>query len=386
MLAIVVLEIVNYKFVNKLDKLREELGGRLGTVEEKVDKLSYFAERDEKYRLLRLVPPQKRPLFYPAQKTYRPGIDKLNDFRAELRRNIKSWIALDEDLLGRETWLKTIETETIDSLGVVREKVEFGFRDNDNWTLRGYLLYPSSTTGNSRLPGIICLNGHQGSACNVAGFEDDYTHSYGLALAAEGAKVLTFDWCFEGQSSLTDESGNSYNGHTSIFDYMAATGQKGLALYMENACCALKVLKNDPAVDSSRVGISGISRGGELTTYFAALFAPQINAYYASGAGFPFSYRKFGGGCKCTYVDKILDNYEFSDLLVAAAPVPGHLQMGLNDKILGYMDNLENLLTVTMPVYKSLGVPGDFGVDLHEAGHEYRAQQAIPFFRTYLGL
>ena len=73
-------------------------------------------------------------------------------------------------------------------------------------------------------------------------------------------------------------------------------------------------------------------------------------------------------------------------MLVAAAPVPGHLQMGLNDKILGYMDNVENILSVTLPLYKSLGVENGFGVDLHEAGHEYNVQQALAFFRVHLGL
>ena len=282
-LAIVILEIVNYKFVNKLDRLREELSGRLGTIEEKVEKLDYYAQRDDKYRRLRLVPVEKRPLLYPALKTYRPGIDKLENFQSDLRRNIIEWIALDEDLIGKDTWVKTLETETIDSLGVVRETVEFGFKGNDNWTLRGYLIYPSSTPSGKKIPGVICLNGHKGTAANVAGIEDDYTHGYGLALAAQGAKVLTFDWCFEGQSKLVDKNGRRYTGHKSIFDYIKETGRKGIAIYMENAYCALQVLKDDPMVDGARLAVSGISRGGELTAYFAALFAPQLSAYYASG-------------------------------------------------------------------------------------------------------
>jgi len=361
--------------LRRLESLEQTASGR-------IDTLHYIASRDEEYRVLRNIRPEKRELLYPAAKTFLPSRDTLETFQKRLRADLKEWIGIDETLLSCKIELRSLAREKIDSLGVVREEVEFGFAGNDLWVLHGYMIYPAKTGG--PLPGIFCLNGHGGTARAVAGLEEDYSHGYGLALAAQGAKVLTFDWCFEGQSRLSDSQGREFKGHDSVFDYMAATGRTGLALYLENAYCAMKVLKSDPGVDQSRVAVTGISRGGELTSYFAALFAPEIDAYYASGEGFPFVYRRFGGGCRCTFLPRIFDNYEYTDLLVAAAPLPGRVQIGFRDDILGYWDYSEILISTIGDLYESLGIPEAFGLDLHPGKHEYDVQQGITFFKKHL--
>ena len=373
--ALVAAQFYHWRRIERLQEQQEQMADQLETIH-------HLETRDEEYRPLRLVPPEKRPELYPALSTFRPGVDTLEIFQRRVRTDIRRWIGLDEELLQRKALTSSLGQENIDSLRVVREKVELSFEGSDQWSLRGYLLYPMEAQG--PLPGVLCLNGHKGTAEAVAGLVEDYTYGYGLALAAAGFKVLTFDWCFEGESQLVDSRGRVYHGHDSIFDYISETGRTGLALYMENACCALKALKADPAVDPERVGVTGISRGGELTTYFAALFSPETAAYYASGAGFPFSYRKLGGGCKCTYVERVFDNYEFSDLLVAAAPLPARLQLGVRDQILGYFDNIDNLLEITRPVYADLGKPQNFGLDIHDAAHVYRVDQALAFFKEHL--
>ncbi|HUU29282.1 MAG TPA: acetylxylan esterase [archaeon] len=363
--------------------LLKRLGRLEERVSERVGRIYSLADREEEYRALRTVRPEYRETLYPAVSTYRPGLDTLVSFQNRLRADLKEWIGLDESLLKSRVELRSVGQETLDSLGVVREEVEFYFAGNENhWLLHGYLLYPVDSQG--PLPGIFCLNGHSGKARAVAGLEEDYTHGYGLALARTGCRVLTFDWCFEGQSRLTGGEGREYKGHDSIYEYMAETGHTGLALYMENAYCALAALRRDPGVDPSRIAVTGISRGGELTTYFAALFAPELTAYYASGAGFPFSYRRFGGGCRCTYIERIFDNYEFSDLMTAAAPLPAGLQLGVKDDIWGYWDNSLLLVKSIRSLYESLGAPQNFVLDIHEGRHEYDLEQGCAFFKKYL--
>jgi len=362
--------------------LLQRLERRQRQMAERIEKIHHLETRNENYRALRVVPPGKRAEIYPARSTFRPGVDTLESFQHRLRADLKRWMGLDEQLLQREVILRSLGKETVDSVQVVREEVEFSFQGNRLWTLHGYLLYPLDAQGS--LPGIICLNGHRGTARAVSGLEEDYTHGYGLALAAAGCMVLTFDWAFEGESRLVNPQGKQYQGHESVFEYMEDTGRRGLALYLENAYCAFKALKSHARIDTSRIAVTGISRGGELTVYFSALFASEIAAYYASGAGFPFVYRRFGGGCKCTYAEQIFDHYEFSDLLVAAAPLPGRLQLGVRDNILGYWDNIEQLLKIVRPLYERLALPGTFGLDIHEGKHEYQVQQAVAFFEKYL--
>jgi len=373
--AVLTAQLCQWKKLGRLQEQQDQLADQVETIH-------HLETLYEEYRPLRLVPPGKRPGLYPALSTFRPGLDTLEIFQRRLRGNIRRWTGLDEELLQRKVIIRSLGRETVDSLGAVREKVELGLEGCELWTLRGYLLYPAGAQG--PLPAVLCLNGHRGTAGAISGLKEDYNHGYGLALAAAGFKVLTFDWAFEGESRLVDSRGAAYHGHESIFDYIRETGRSALALYMENAWCGLKALKADPAVDPARVGVTGISRGGELTTYFAALFSGEIAAYYASGAGFPFSYRRFAGGCKCTYVEEIFDNYEFSDLLVAAAPLPARLQLGVRDQILGYWDNIEGLLGTVRPLYSGLGAAKNFGLDIHAGKHEYLAGQALAFFKEHL--
>ncbi|MFC1537457.1 alpha/beta hydrolase family protein [Gemmatimonadota bacterium] len=356
-----------------------------GEISEKVDRIHHLAENNELYRRMRNVKPGQRHILHPAQETYSPGQDTLEFFQQRLRTNIRRWMGLDEDLMGKNVVRCSLGKETIDSAAVVREKVEFYFEGNEsNWSLSGYFLYPAGAS--TPLPAVLCLNGHAGTARAVCGIDEDYTNGYGLALAAAGFAVLSFDWCFEGESRLA--GGESVTGHKhDRFNYETSPGRSGLGLYMENALCAFKALADDPLTDTLRLGVTGISRGGELATYFAALFAPRLAACYASGAGFPFTYRRFGGvggGCECTYVEKIFDAYEYTDLLVAAAPLPFKLQLGMRDEIWGYWDNIEDIMLKTGKLYADLGIPEYFGLDIHHREHVYGVEQGVAFFKGEL--
>ncbi len=274
------------------------------------------------------------------------------------------------------------EEVAVDSGRVRCRRIEFGFAGHDQWTLRGYLLEPREAAG--PLPAVFCLNGHEGRARAIAGLAQDYTNGFGLALAAAGLRVLTFDWAFEQESSLLGAQGEPVCGHDSLLTWAAANGTTGLALYLENAACALQVLQQLPGGDPSRIGVTGISRGGELTSYTVAMFGDELACYYASGAGFPFSYRRYDGGCRCTRVDSIFDHYEYTDLLVAAAPLPGRVQLGLADEIYGYRDNVDLIVTRLGGLYRELGMPEEFGVDYHPGGHIYEVPSAVRFFRKQL--
>jgi len=355
------------------------------------DRVETYKSRDyinRRYQDLRRLRPEKRPVLYPARSAFELGRDTLETFKERFRTNINQWIGIDEELLKRKVQLRTLGRQKLDSGKLVREEVEFSFEGNELWSLRGYLIYPDAAK--NLLPGVVCLNGHNSTARDVAGLERSYTHSYGLDLARAGFKVLAFDWCFEGNSRLADLRGRPVRICSGLIKHMNETGRSGTALYMENAYCALQALKSDPNVDPEKIGVTGISRGGELTCYFAALFAPEIAAYYASGTGFPLVYRRFGkgqeggGGCECTYNEKVFDNYEFSDLLTAAAPLPGRVQLGIRDPIHGYWDTIEELLKKVQPLYDSLGIPEYFGLDVHMGAHEYYSPQALAFFKKHL--
>lgn len=347
-------------------------------------RLAFLADRNEQYRQLRVISPEDRASLYPAHRTYRPGADDPGEFGERLRSDIRRWAGVDPELEKRPLVRREIGTVDIDSLGVTVTEVELSLDGTPgaDWTLHGYFLSPLGAGGG--LPGILCLNGHGGKARAVAGFEDDYTNGYGLALAKAGFRVLTFDWCFEQESRMRDSAGRAYQQHDSIFTWIDAAGRSGLGLYMENAWCALNALRSDPLVDTSRVAVTGISRGGELTTYFAALFASHVDCYYASGAGFPFVYRAFGGGCRCTYVKEVFEHYEFSDLMIAASALPAGLQLGVRDDILGYWDNISTLLRAVRPLYEDSGRGGDFVLDIHPGKHVYDVAQGLEFLRRRL--
>ena len=147
------------------------------------------------------------------------------------------------------------------------EKVLFDSRPNHRITANLYV-----PDGVGKFPGVIVSSGHSRTAKTA-----DYNQRFGIILAQHGIVALCYDPIGQGERSqvLTTEGRVAHAG-TTTEHFMVGTGSilvgRGTASYrVWDAMRALDYLESRPEVDAERLGMTGCSGGGTLTSYTMAL-------------------------------------------------------------------------------------------------------------------
>jgi cephalosporin-C deacetylase-like acetyl esterase len=147
------------------------------------------------------------------------------------------------------------------------------------------------TTSKGPFPAVLAANGHSTNGKAYA----NYQHVY-IGLVRQGYVVLTWDnigqgeryqlWDFIGDHSRGRDNGNEH-GMIGIPEYLL--GQSLAREMIWDGIRALDYLASLPEVDPTRIGMTGNSGGGTLTTYISML-DPRIKA--ASIVTYITSFRK----------------------------------------------------------------------------------------------
>ncbi|MFN0122227.1 MAG: alpha/beta hydrolase family protein [Blastocatellia bacterium] len=234
---------------------------------------------------------------------------------------------------------------------------------------RALLSLPRTATPGAKLPLVIALNGHGGDAADVMHPENCYFW-YGDAWARRGYAVLAIDiphrpvadrLYFPGAEAIGDELGHpvaegDYDDPTPFRTIpsikpgraeLAAAGVPEAADLQftdweedgERAWTVSQtldwVLANAGApLDQSRIMITGLSMGGELSTYVAAL-NPRIGMAISAGFAPNFSLLKYrySHGCWNWAWADIREYIDGADLFTLIAPRPLIIESGKLDEI-----------------------------------------------------
>ena len=123
-------------------------------------------------------------------------------------------------------------------------------------------------------PAVLCLCGHSSDAKIAKGYQ-----AYPQTLARKGYVTLVFDPMGQGERyQYPDEEGGSHFGknYPSVFEHNAADREISLTgdwignWFIWDGIRALDVLLDQPDVDLTRVGVTGVSGGGTTTAYAVA--------------------------------------------------------------------------------------------------------------------
>lgn len=135
------------------------------------------------------------------------------------------------------------------------------------------------TTGNGPFPAVLVANGHSANGKAYA----VYQHVY-IGLVRQGYVVLTWDnigqgerlqlWNFSADRSRGRETGNEH-GITGIPEYLLGRNMAREMIW--DGMRALDYLASLPEVNPARIGMTGSSGGGTLTTYISML-DPRVQA------------------------------------------------------------------------------------------------------------
>ena len=254
------------------------------------------------------------------------------------------------------------------------------FESSDGTTIPAYIFVPP---GGGAGPAIIVLHGHlprqdHEGISQTGGLVDSYQHGAALELARAGFVTLTLE--FRGFGYLGPRIGVSRQ--TVEYNALLA-GASYKAVIARDIASAIEVLSDWPGVDPTRIGMTGVSFGGEMAVTYAAL-DERMKVVVFQG---------FGGsvGLQPPITDIAdLPNYTHlipgqnayllqEDLFMLVAPRPLLGVRGSRD----FPVNPE-FARVVAAAYAMQGAASAFDFVKITGGHEYFVEPARDFFRRHL--
>jgi dienelactone hydrolase len=262
----------------------------------------------------------------------------------------------------------------------------------------GILLVPKKA---GRKPALVCLHGHLGTPEMIAGFLPDeqmQTNIYrvfGRTAVQRGYVV----WCplilgFYSEEHQPEE-GPDAQGRDILQKKAIITGRTLIGLEIAKIRRGVDFLQSLPDVDPQRIGIYGLSKGGQYTLYTAAA-EPRLKVAVVSGW---FNDRtkkllapKDGPGMFfITYIHRdeyflpdLLERFADAELAWMIAPRPLMIENGTYDIAVLINDAREEFKRVER-IYQHLGLPDRARFASFEGPHQIDGTQSWPFLDKWLG-
>lgn len=171
-----------------------------------------------------------------------------------------------------------------------------------------------------------------------------------------------------------------------------AGGKTLFGLDMMGSSRGVDLLAQSPNVDAQRIGMYGLSQGGQSTVYLPALDG-RIRAAVAS-AWFNWRFPKMVGGTRATcYLDSLEEDKFFpdmiglfsdSDVVSLICPRAFAVEAGLHDSSVDF-EFAQKEFDRARRHYEQLGVAGNVEFIAHEQGHVSATKRAMDFLMEKLG-
>ena len=319
-------------------------------------------------------------------------------FRARTRTEAIAWQKrlrrkLTELLGGfpaRRTALNAASLDHRAFTGFTRERVVFQSRPQS--TVFAYLLLPAGAK--SPRPAIVCLPGHGRGADPVAGIDEqgeldtagrEYQHRFGAQAVEHGYAALVVEMlgfgCRRDPAARRRSSGTSSCQPSAGAALLLGGTMAGWRTW--DVMRAIDYLAARPEVDSRRVACMGISGGGTVTLYAAAL-DPRIRTAVFSGSVASYRDSIFSiAHCIDNYVPGILDWAEMGDVAALIAQRPVFVDSGERDNIFPVASARE-VVAGLRQVYGLWGAENSVGHEVFAGDHSFYGKGAFAFLEKHL--
>ncbi|AZN43281.1 dienelactone hydrolase family protein [Paenibacillus albus] len=252
-----------------------------------------------------------------------------------------------------------------------------------------YVLVPKSYQAGDGA--VIALHGHGYGSKDIVGLNEDgttrtgdpgYEKDFAVQLVEQGFLTLAPELLGFGDRKLAEDA-DKYSSCHRLSTFLLAMGQTmaGYRVYETLRCVDYLLTRDD--VDAKRIGAMGISGGG-LVASFAAAVDDRISAVVVSGFANTFKASILSiSHCIDNFVPGLSLMAEMPDLLALIAPKPMLLESGTRDPIFpehAVLEAYEKLRTV----YGLLGVEERIVLDLFEGEHEISGKQALAWLKRVL--
>lgn len=273
--------------------------------------------------------------------------------------------------------------ESVDCGSYMRKRVEIttfpGMR------MPAFLLIPKQLK--QPAPAVIACHGHGYGSKEIVGLQQDgssnedspgYSKNFALELVREGYVTIVPELLGFGDRKLAEEMGQYASCHR-ISTFLLAFGETmaGYRVYETMRC--IDALQTLPEVDGGRIGIMGISGGGLVASFLAAI-DDRIRAAVVSGYFNTFQASILGiHHCVDNYIPGLSRIAEMSDIFGLIAPRPLLIESGTADHIFPYHAVLEAYAELEH-IYGVAGASEQLDYDRADVGHEIIGNKAYKWF------
>ncbi|MHC4476685.1 MAG: alpha/beta hydrolase family protein [Planctomycetota bacterium] len=248
------------------------------------------------------------------------------------------------------------------------------------------------------LPVVIALHGHGYGAKSIVGIGKDgterdepegYQKDFAVALCRRGFAVAAPEIsCFgERTTDFLHLDKKLGQGAPSTCKHTAALashlGGSALGLRVLDTKRLIDYLESRDELDTSRLGMMGISGGGMLT-FFTTALDERIKACVISGYFCTFRDSILGvSHCTCNYVHGLGQFGEMSDIVGLIAPRPMLVEAGSLDPIFPIM-SVKASIRRARQVYNVFGTENEIEADYFKGKHQISGKMAYDFLMQKL--
>jgi dienelactone hydrolase len=288
-----------------------------------------------------------------------------------------------EELLGARPEPVPLDLEVLESVqceGYRREKLVFD--TEDTMSVPAYLLVPDGRTTPG--PAVLACHGHGPGKSQAVGLAhtEAPNSDYALQLVRQGYVVLAPDLrCFGERLDWNPE--DHYACDTNLVHAVMA-GWNPLAQNIWDLQRGLDVLAGHALVDPARLGMVGLSYGGTVTLFTAALddrvAAAVVSGYFSSWAE---SHKMPWNMCGSQVAFGLLGRLEHEDLGALIAPRPLLIETGTEDYLFPVGAATEAVRRTRL-VYEHQDAGDRLVHDVFEGEHQWHGTEAMPFLARWL--
>ncbi|KAI7256705.1 hypothetical protein KC345_g10939 [Hortaea werneckii] len=276
--------------------------------------------------------------------------------------------------------------------GYIRERVEITTYDGLRMPM--YLLIPEQQAA-LPLPAVLAIHGHGYGSRELVGLNPDGSEREGdpglhkdfaLSLVKQGFVTAVPEVLGFGDRRLAEDLNSGEPGRNSCFRLSSAllmAGQTMAGFRIYETMRVLDYVQTREEVSHERIGIMGISGGG-LVAGFTAALDKRISYTVVSGYANTFADSILTRNhCLDNYIPGILLDAEMPDLLGLIAPRGLFIESGDADPLFG-PGGTKQALSRLQIIYDAEGHGGQIEADFFAGGHEIHGGPAFAWLRTQL--
>jgi dienelactone hydrolase len=288
--------------------------------------------------------------------------------------------------------LNAITLDRVQRDGFVQEKILFN--SEADMAVPAYVLIPDTYDGSTRYPTLVCQHGHGNGKDDVVGIAhgthvqwlsvQQTRYDYAAALARQGYVAIAMDARGFGERELGYTFGGGENGCNMVQVKAQLLGLNLLTLNVFDLSRCIDYLVTRPEVDPQRIGCVGLSYGGTLTLFSAAL-DERIKVAVVSGYLSSLYEQTFvrGDTCGSQIVPHLARWGELSDVACLVAPRALLIESGTEDDMFG-IDAARAAFRELRRLYEVLSVPQKAAHHVFEGGHRWDGARTASWLEQWL--